>query len=88
MEEIKKVGKAYRILIDSASDLWHRISFWTNASDVEFEDGKSAQEKIGDFSISKMSKKSFDELSEKDSNTIYLVSDKIPIIVEDTEITG
>ena len=78
MEEIKKVGKAYRVLVDSASDLWHRISFWTDASDVEFKDGKSAQEKLGDFSISKMHKSLFDELGEKDSNTIYLVSYKFP----------
>lgn len=27
--------------------MWHRISFWTHANDVEFEDGKTAQTKVG-----------------------------------------
>lgn len=40
-------GRKYRRLIDVATRLWERISFWTKASDVEFDDGKSAQAKVG-----------------------------------------
>ena len=50
-ETIQK-GKAYRPCIDDsdATNLkWARQSFWTAASDVEFEDGMTAEEKIGSF---------------------------------------
>lgn len=40
-------GKKFRICIDVANKLWKRISFWTKASDVEFNDGKTAEEKLG-----------------------------------------
>lgn len=43
-EEILK-GKKYRILADPVKKIWHRISFWTSASDVEFEDGTRLQGK-------------------------------------------
>ena len=39
MKENKVGGKCYRILTDSVNDIWDRISFWTKASDVQFEDG-------------------------------------------------
>ena len=29
--------------------LWQRLSYWTKASDVEFDDGKTAEEKIGNI---------------------------------------
>lgn len=46
VSEKKVTGKFYRIW--SATDkLWHRISFWTHANDVEFNDGKTAQTKVG-----------------------------------------
>lgn len=40
-------GRKFRKLVDEATKLWQRISFWTKASDVEFDDGKTAQEKLG-----------------------------------------
>ncbi len=40
-------GRAHRILIDRAAKLWRRLSYWTKASDVEFNDGKSAEAKLG-----------------------------------------
>ncbi|MBO5054868.1 MAG: hypothetical protein J6C64_00730 [Lachnospiraceae bacterium] len=40
-------GRKFRKLIDKPSKLWQRYSFWTKASDVEFNDGKTAQEKLG-----------------------------------------
>lgn len=40
-------GRKFRKLVDEATKLWQRISFWTKASDVEFNDGKTAEEKLG-----------------------------------------
>ena len=39
MKEIIVKGRKYRTLADSVNKIWHRISFWTAASDVQFEDG-------------------------------------------------
>lgn len=36
--EEKVTGKRYRVLKDLASNTWQRLSFWTHAKDVEFED--------------------------------------------------
>ena len=40
-------GRKFRKLIDAANKKWQRISFWTKAGDVEFNDGKTAEEKLG-----------------------------------------
>lgn len=40
-------GRKFRKLIDETNKLWQRISIWTKASDVEFNDGKTAQNKVG-----------------------------------------
>ena len=40
-------GRKFRKLIDEATKLWQRISFWTKASDVEFDDGSTAETKMG-----------------------------------------
>lgn len=45
-EQIVK-GKSYRILSDASQKLWSKISFWTASSDVEFNDGKNAETKVG-----------------------------------------
>ena len=39
----------YKVLADNTvgSFIWNRLSFWTHASDVQFNDGKTAQEKVG-----------------------------------------
>ncbi|MCH5344500.1 MAG: hypothetical protein J1E64_10710 [Acetatifactor sp.] len=42
-------GRKFRKLIDETSKLWQRISFWTKASDVEFNDGKNLEEKINEL---------------------------------------
>lgn len=46
VSERQVTGKFYRIW-SAADKLWHRISFWTHANDVEFNDGKTAQTKVG-----------------------------------------
>lgn len=44
MRENIVTGKKYRILVDEIANLWDRISFWTKASDVEFDDGSTVEE--------------------------------------------
>ena len=43
-------GRKFRKCIDVANKVWLRISFWTSANDVEFDDGKTLQQKLGTFS--------------------------------------
>ena len=40
-------GRKFRKLVDETKRLWQRISFWTKACDVEFNDGQTAEEKLG-----------------------------------------
>lgn len=47
VNEVIVTGRKHRRLIDKAAKLWQRISYWTKACDVEFDDGRTAQEKIG-----------------------------------------
>ena len=44
-------NRKYRHCIDSTtgSKRWNRYSFWTHASDVEFNDGRNLQDKLGSF---------------------------------------
>lgn len=46
VNEIIVTGRVKRRLIDKAAKLWQKISYWTKASDVEFDDGKTAEEKV------------------------------------------
>ena len=46
VNEVIVTGRKFRKLLDEATRLWQRISFWTKASDVEFDDGKTAEEKV------------------------------------------
>ena len=39
-------GKKYRILVDAVREVWDQLSFWTKASDVEFEDGSTLEGKV------------------------------------------
>lgn len=50
MSETIVTGKKYRILTDVAQKVWQRVSFWTKSSDVEFNDGKTAETKVGAIS--------------------------------------
>lgn len=42
-------NKKFRKLIDKKNKLWLRISFWTKASDVEFDDGTILEGKYDTF---------------------------------------
>lgn len=39
-------GRKFRKCIDVVNKAWQRISFWTKACDVEFDDGMTAEDKI------------------------------------------
>ena len=47
MGQEKIVSKKFRVLTDAANKIWTRISYYTCARDVEFNNGKNAQETLG-----------------------------------------
>jgi hypothetical protein len=49
MKETISTNNKFRILIDAVNRIYSRISFWTKASDVEFDDGGTAETKLGDI---------------------------------------
>ena len=40
-------NRYFRRCTDAANKVWQRISFWHKASDCEFDDGSTAQTKVG-----------------------------------------
>lgn len=52
VNEVVVTGRKKRRLIDKQAKLWQRISEWTKASDIEFDDGQTAEEKLGGCSFS------------------------------------
>lgn len=42
-------GRSYKVLADNTPGayVWNELSFWTHAQDVEFNDGGTAQSKVG-----------------------------------------
>lgn len=51
IQETIKTGRKYRKCIDNTSGnkKWERYSFWSKASDVEFNDGTTVENKMGSF---------------------------------------
>lgn len=47
INETIKTGRKFRIQLSGSDNVWKRLSFWTKASDVEFDDGTNAQDKLG-----------------------------------------
>ena len=45
--DVTKTGAVYRVLAALSPVTWNKISFWGKASDVEFNDTKSAETKVG-----------------------------------------
>lgn len=41
------IGRKFRKCIDPVNKIWQRFSLWTKSPDVEFEDGKDAETKLG-----------------------------------------
>lgn len=46
-KEVKDIGNFYRIF-DSLSQKWKRISFWTDAKDVEIDRGQDGKQTVAD----------------------------------------
>ena len=42
-------GRKFRRLIDESAKRWQIIYWWTCSADVEFYDGKTAEQKIGNI---------------------------------------
>lgn len=47
INETVSIGNKYRRLKDASTNLWQRLSFWTKASDVEFDNGTTAETSLG-----------------------------------------
>lgn len=47
INETTVTGRVHRVLLDKAQKLWQKTSFWTKGSDVECDDGNTAENKIG-----------------------------------------
>ena len=47
INETISTGNKYRRLKDASTKLWQRLSFWTKASDVEFDNGATAETSLG-----------------------------------------
>jgi hypothetical protein len=45
VEEVIITGRKYRIF-DTVNNIWKRISYWTKASDIEFDDGLNAEDEV------------------------------------------
>ena len=70
-------GKKYKVLQDG---IWKIFSLFTKASDVEFDDGMNAEEKIRDIEINgfgiELTKAEYDALSEEEQKTgTYFITD-------------
>lgn len=81
-------GRKFRKLIDETQKIWQRISFWTKASDVEFDDGQTLENKtnsmindisiltskLGNLSFVVLTKEEYDSIPEPyPKNTVYLI---------------
>lgn len=70
-------GKKYKVL---QNGIWNLFSFFTKASDVEFDDGMNAEEKMQDiekngFGI-EITQADYDALSEEEQKTgVYWITD-------------
>lgn len=75
-------GRKFRKCIDVLNRLWIRISFWTAASDVEFADGKTLEQKLGSINGITDSLDSTDLKSALSAKAGKVLNDKIGTISE------
>lgn len=84
MKEVLVTGKHYRVLADAVNNIWHRISYWTKASDVQFNDGSYLEGKTFGHRILERSKEySVDEIAYCTSAPSW-----VRLICIETGITG
>jgi len=77
MKEQIVTGKKFKILADVTSRLWHVISFWTKAQDVEFNSGQNAQTTLGNITGISDSLTSTSSNVAASSKAIKVLNDKI-----------
>lgn len=65
VDEVEVTGRKYRIW-DAVNSIWKRISYWTKASDVEFNDGLNLEDKFS--TISTETSENFEEVNQNISN--------------------
>lgn len=66
-------GKKYKVL---QNGIWNIFSYFTKASDVEFDDGMNAEEKILDIEGIELTQAEYNALSEEErKNGTYWVTD-------------
>ena len=77
-------GKKYRILKDATNKIWDVMSFWGKAKDVEFDDGKNAETKLGNIQGITSSLASDSSSIAASANAVKLLNDKITKLNSDT----
>lgn len=70
-------GKKYRILKDATNKIWDVMSFWGKAKDVEFDDGKNAETKLGNIQGITSSLASDSSSIAASANAVKQLNDKI-----------
>lgn len=92
INEIEETGKKFRQLMDGATKLWQKISFWIKSSDVEFNDGKNAETKVGSIDGITDSLVSTSSNIAASAKTVSTINNNLggftPIIDETGKITG
>ena len=69
VQETIVTGRKYRIW-DAVNNIWKRISYWTKASDVEYEDGLNGEDKIQQIDNDKINKTNL--VFTLDGNDLYI----------------
>lgn len=77
INETISTGNKYRRLKDATNKIWQRISFWTKASDVEFDNGTTAEESLGNIQGITDSLYSSSSNIAASANAVYQLSNNI-----------
>lgn len=77
MIETIKDNCAYRIMADLDNKVWHKISMWKLAKDIEFTNGSNAQTNLGSITGITDSLTSTSSTTCASSNAIKLLNDKL-----------
>ena len=80
----------YKVLADNTvgAFVWNRLSFWTHSSDVEFQDGETAQEKVGNIHGITTSTSVLTPGYAADASVVSTLNKKITQYVSDTLAAG
>ena len=70
-------NKHYRVMYDLTNKIWHRISFWKKAQDIEFDNGRRLQDTCGAIDGITDSLTSTSSTTAASANAIRQLNDKI-----------